>query len=214
VILAPGGNTGNNHSRLEPLATNNGAGAHESQISSDGRYVVFASLASDLVDGMLDDNAKFDVFLYDRASATTTLLSRATGQARSANGVSRNPTVSADGSTVTFISTAVNLVPGQSGAGAWQVFVWSRSDGQLRLASHANGSPASASNGNAGSGVDGFFRALPSADGTFVVYLSTATDIVPGQDDTNSDYDVFLWSLTTNTSVLSRPATEPRGPPS
>ena len=52
------------------------SGPHRPAISADARYVVFASTASNLVDG--DTNGKEDVFLYDRVTRTTTRISVAT----------------------------------------------------------------------------------------------------------------------------------------
>ncbi|MCB1440366.1 MAG: PD40 domain-containing protein [Nitratireductor sp.] len=45
-------------------------------LSADGRYVVYRSLATDLVTG--DANSKYDIFLYDRVNDTTTLISKDT----------------------------------------------------------------------------------------------------------------------------------------
>ncbi len=43
--------------------------------SPDGRFVAFASVATDLVVGVTDNNATRDVFLRDTVSGTTTLIS-------------------------------------------------------------------------------------------------------------------------------------------
>jgi VCBS repeat-containing protein len=100
-------------------------------ISSDGRYVVFASLASDLVPG--DTNAAYDIFVYDVWTHATTLVSRGLSGV-SANSDSLRPVISADGRYVAFDSTASNLVAGDNN-GIYDVFVV-----DLSLTSH----PASA----------------------------------------------------------------------
>jgi Tol biopolymer transport system component len=76
-------------------------------ISADGRYVVFVSDASNLADD--DKNHGSDVFLFDRRSETTTLVSRA-ADGSSENGASANAVISGDGRFVAFQSDAANLV--------------------------------------------------------------------------------------------------------
>jgi len=75
-------------------------------ISGDGRFVAFSSFDTDLV--AIDTNNRRDVFLRDRISRTTELLSvsSAGGQATQS---SFQPSVSADGSFVAFLSDANNL---------------------------------------------------------------------------------------------------------
>jgi archaellum component FlaF (FlaF/FlaG flagellin family) len=78
-------------------------------LSADGRYVAFASEASNLVPG--DTNGYVDVFVRDRAKGTTTRVSVASNGAQG-NGFSSAPSISADGRYVTFASYAPNLVAG------------------------------------------------------------------------------------------------------
>ena len=89
------------------------AGNGESQaarISGDGRWVTFASTASNL--DPADGDATRDVFVRDVQDAVTTLVSRAAGVAGvSGNGASDTPDISADGRYVTFSSTSSNLDP-------------------------------------------------------------------------------------------------------
>lgn len=76
------------------------------QLSSDGRYVVFTSAVSDIVAN--DTNGTDDVFLFDRLTETTTLVSRAMGGG-SGNQESTSGSIAADGTTVSFTSSAKNL---------------------------------------------------------------------------------------------------------
>jgi Tol biopolymer transport system component len=85
-------------------APNNGSFA--ASISGDGRYVVFASLATNLVPGT---PAGTNVFRRDRLSGTVEWLSRGA----SASSVSTSPDADADGRTVAFDSDA-SLVPNDS----------------------------------------------------------------------------------------------------
>lgn len=80
-------------------------------ISSDGRFVAFESLASNLVAG--DTNAAFDVFLKDLQTGAITRVSVDSAGAQ-AGGPSGGASISADGRFVSFQSAAANLVAGDT----------------------------------------------------------------------------------------------------
>lgn len=81
--------------------------SYESSISADGRYITFASYASNLVEG--DSGYHSDIFVHDRNSKTTTRISvSSTGE--EADGDSFAPSISGDGHYVVFLSKAYNLV--------------------------------------------------------------------------------------------------------
>ena len=89
-------------------------------ISADGRYVAFASDASDIIEN--DLNGVSDVFLRDTCTGapegctpSTTRVSVGPDGAE-ANGASTSPTISADGRFVAFDSEARNLVNDGSSA--------------------------------------------------------------------------------------------------
>jgi Tol biopolymer transport system component len=88
-------------------------------ISADGRYVSFTSFATNLVAG--DTNGVEDVFLHDRAAGTTQRVSVSSAGAQ-ANDFSTLAPVSADGSSVAFVSAASNLVR-KDRNGEWDIFV-------------------------------------------------------------------------------------------
>jgi hypothetical protein len=102
--------------------------SQNARLSRDGRWMVFASAATDLVAG--DTNGQVDVFLRDRTTGATT---RVTG----GDGPSGEPWISADGSTVAFSSTATDLVADDTGddGPAADVYVWNRPSGTTRRAS-------------------------------------------------------------------------------
>src|SRR5262245_55780030 len=84
-----------------------------SSVSDNGRYVVYLSKATNLVANQVDSNNTNDVFLFDRETGTTRLLSRQAGtSSTAANGVSWTPTISGDGNWVAFASEATNMVAG------------------------------------------------------------------------------------------------------
>jgi Tol biopolymer transport system component len=82
------------------------ASGYQSATSGDGRYVAFVSDATDLVRG--DDNRAPDIFLFDTKTRHTTLVSRSENGG-TANGASRHPAISLDGTVVSFQSDASDL---------------------------------------------------------------------------------------------------------
>jgi Tol biopolymer transport system component len=80
-------------------------------ISANGRFVAFSSIASDLVPG--DTNGEDDLFVHDGRTGTTTRASvdSTGGQADSG---SFDPSISGNGRSVAFRSSATNLVPGDT----------------------------------------------------------------------------------------------------
>ena len=87
----------------------------ETAISADGRYVAYASWATNLVpeDTRVPYWGARDVLVYDLGTQETTRVS-VDSAGNQANGCSRAPTISADGRYVAFESDASNLVPGDS----------------------------------------------------------------------------------------------------
>jgi Tol biopolymer transport system component len=78
-------------------------------LSADGRYIAFASIATTLTPA--DRNGDNDIYIHDRATGMTALVS-ATSKGEAANAGSRRPAVSADGRMVVFQSVASNLGSG------------------------------------------------------------------------------------------------------
>jgi uncharacterized repeat protein (TIGR01451 family) len=80
-------------------------------ITPDGRFVTFFSLATNLVPG--DTNNRRDIFVRDRQTGTVVRVSVSTGE--EGNSESQWPTISDDGLVVAFQSSASNLVEGANG---------------------------------------------------------------------------------------------------
>jgi hypothetical protein len=151
-------------------------------VSASGRFVVFRSLATNLVND--DNNGEGDVFVHDRETAMTTRVSVASdgGEADGQSSISR---ISADGRLIVFTSTATNLVEGDSNQTS-DVFVHDRETGMTtRVSVTSDGVQA-----DGGSG-----RPAVSADGRFVIFRSFATNLV--DDDTNDTSDVFVHDRAT-----------------
>jgi Tol biopolymer transport system component len=184
------------HSASSPNVAGNGS-ATLSDLSADGAVVVFATDANDLVAGGAIMGTH--LFAYDRASATTLLVSHAAASATtSANASAFEGRISADGRFVTFSSLATDLVTGfvPIPGGPYNVFVQDRLSGVTGLVSRQSGSTASSANGASMSG-------RPSADGRWIAFVSEASNLVPGQVDTNPGLsDVFLFDRLSGTTTL------------
>ena len=151
-------------------------------ISEDGRYVAFQSSANNLVAG--DSNAKSDIFVRDRETGTTERVSVSSAGVEG-NDNSSAPSISADGRYVAFYSGANNLVAGDAN-GYLDVFVRDRETNTTELVSVST------------AGVQGNSTSLIpsiSADGRYVAFYSSASNLVAG--DTNDYLDVFVRDLET-----------------
>jgi Tol biopolymer transport system component len=144
-------------------------------ISGDGHLVAFTSLASNLVPG--DINATSDVFVRDVIAGTTTLVSPGS------DGASYSPSISGDGRSVAFTSSASNLVPGDTN-GAPDVFARDLVAGTTTLVSQS-------STGEIGDARSD--SAAISADGTTIAFASLAGNLAAG--DSNNVRDVFVRIL-------------------
>jgi Tol biopolymer transport system component len=139
-------------------------------ISADGRWVAYASYASNLV---ADDlNGSSDIFLYDRSANETILVSHGLDGAP-ADGSSGSPIIAPNGSWIAFTSAATNLVPIEK---TWElaIYLYNRLDGTISLGSVTReGAPA---NG---------WSTSPSlsADGRFLAFESTATNLKAGVNE-------------------------------
>ena len=153
-------------------------GSFDPEISYNGRYVVFASAASNLVSA--DTNNTPDVFIHDMQTGTTNLVSsNASGVI--GNSASEWPDVSADGRYVVFDSVSTNLVSGMSGQ---QIYIKDLSTGAVRVLSVS-------SSGVAGNGAS--VAPKISCDAGTVAFSSQASNLVSG--DTNGYEDVFVDNL-------------------
>lgn len=81
-------------------------------ISADGRYVVFSSYANNL--SPYDNNSWDDVYIHDRQTGDTSLVSLPSYTAYSQGGWTQSPVVSAEGRYIAFLSQASDLVSGDT----------------------------------------------------------------------------------------------------
>jgi Tol biopolymer transport system component len=174
-------------------ATGGDASVAAPEMTPDGRFVAFSSHATTLVPG--DTNTDEDVFVHDRWTGETTRVSVGTGGVEAA-GHSSQPAISADGRYVAFESRAANLVPGDTN-GETDVFFHDRATGTTTRVSVASGHVQAL-------GGDSFGPSL-SADGRLVAFASSATNLVPG--DTNGETDVFVHDHGSGTTTRVSVAT-------
>lgn len=148
--------------------------------SADGRFIAFASDASNLA--FPDTNGVSDVFVHDRIGRRT-MLASVSLFLLPGDGGSFAPSMSADGRLVAFASEASNLVPGDTN-GLRDIFVRDLTAGVTWLASVSS----------AGAHADGPSDAPAiSGEGQLVAFVSSATNLVG--DDRDGVTDVFAREL-------------------
>jgi len=141
-------------------------------VSADGRRVVFASQASNLVSD--DTNGHVDIFVHDLTTQMTVRVSTASDgtQGDNMSGYSAAPSISADGRYVAFSSVATNLVPADTN-GEPDAFVKDMLTGITSRVSLTAG-------GAQGNDESGHFYLCISGDARFVAFESIATNLLPG----------------------------------
>lgn len=170
--------------------TTTGAGAEPTQahITPDGNTIVFDSGAVDLVPGQLD-GVGLDVFRFDVATETTSLVSHRSGLAAT-TAFGQLEAVSNDGRWTVFRSPTLLATGGVDGNGGSlnDLFLHDRVTNESVLVSHALGQPNRSGNGPLS------FTAL-SGDGRFVIFTSAATDLVA--DPAAATPAIFRFDRTT-----------------
>jgi Tol biopolymer transport system component len=176
-------------------------------ISANGRHVVFASFATDLVAN--DANgATEDVFRVDRdpdgngifdEGNDVTIVVSVDSNGNAGNGNSDFPSISADGNRIVFASLASNLSPLDTNG--WEdIYVRDVAAGKTTLVSELNGTC-----GNAESWVPSI-----SGDGNVVAFYTWASNLIPDfsdiaalivrrvDDDANGYFDLYLGDAHTD----------------
>jgi Tol biopolymer transport system component len=158
-------------------------------ISRDGRFVVFASPASNLVPG--DTNFRNDIFVVELATGAIERVSVSSLGAQ-ANDDSYLPRISADGRYVAFTSYAQNLDPIDAYHGFPEdIFVRDRVTNTTRLVS----------TNSAGVQGNGFSEDCDiSGDGRYVAFESAATNLAPLS--TFQGQNVYRKDLITGATIL------------
>lgn len=168
----------------------------EPDISADGRYVSFHSIASDLVPG--DTNGDSDVFVRDMVLGRTERVS-VTSSNEQANGYWSH--ISADGRYVVFAADAANLRGTPNSRR--DIYRRDRSTGRTVMISVAS----DGTHQNA----DATFADL-SPDGRYVIFWSRASNLVPGvtgvYDDVINALDTYHGHMFVHDTVTRRTTAE------
>ena len=161
------------------------------KITGDGRFVAFASDASNLT--ARDTNNTADIFVFDRSKV---VMKRASLDGAGMQTLTDNaePTLSSNGRFVAF-SGVDSTTPG----GVRQIFLRDCLLGTTTLVTTVAGG-VTEGDGDSGS-------PTLSANGRFLAFQSVATDLVPG--DTNGFRDIFVFDRTTG--VLARVTVDAAG---
>jgi Tol biopolymer transport system component len=183
---------------VQPPPAGGGGDSSAPLISPDGRFVLFASTASNLA---LTTNgtpmaARFpailNVFLRDRTNATTTLVS-ANLSGCGGNGDSLPAGLSADGRYALFVSSASDLVPDDTN-NATDVFVRDLVNASTTCVSvNTNGVAAGGSSRSP----------AMTPDARYVAFVSLANDLVPGH--INNISDIYVRDLQAGVTTLASP---------
>lgn len=152
------------------LACDNGAQANgysvPAGISADGRYALFTSTATNLLPGGVTG---WHLYLRDLRRCTTALVDATVAGAPSQTGVSGEAYLSANGRYAAFGSSATDLVPGAS-SGLGHVYLRDLRENVTELVSVTH-------DGGAANGTS--WTAGVSASGRHVLFVSTATNLLP-----------------------------------
>ena len=168
------------HRHGEPSRTADGgsqaAGAPGSlaeAISAGGEYVLYTSWAGDLAAGVVPAPYSCDVYLWSRATGSSTLVSRLASNPLQAAGKSRAIALTPDGAFALFESEATGLVAGIADDNEDRdVFLYSRASGQVSLVSVAASGAAAGNRGSTAAAV--------RPDGSEVLFTSSAWDLAGG----------------------------------
>ena len=150
-------------------------------MSSDGRFVAFPTVAPDLIAG--DAAGHDDIYLRDRTLGTTKRISV------SATGVpgdddSRSVRLSDDGKFAALGSLANNLVPEDDNTFTSDVFLRNLGTGEMTLVNRTAAGTQSVNN---------VLQDI-SSDGRYVVWSTTSTNLIPGDPNTAPNLsDIFVY---------------------
>ncbi len=165
-------------------------------MTPDGRFVLFSSTAANLATNVngapLSQTfpAKLNVFLRDRTSGATTLISGNQSQLNGGNGDSLPSDISTNGQFVAFESSASDLVPNDTNNVA-DIFLRDAVSNTTALISVA--ADGSTANGASRS-------AVITPDGRYIAFVSAASNLVSG--DINNIADIFVRDTWSNTTTL------------
>ena len=161
------------------------ADSEVSGLSSDGRYVLFSSAATNFPGTRAPGPNSVDLFLKDMQSGALVQVNIAGAGERVGPVIEpgpgfASPGLSANGRFVVFASTASNV--GVDTNGLQDTFLWDRNTAAIvRISVPESGAESAGGRSRAG---------VVSNDGRYIAFESAAHNLVPG--DTNFESDIFL----------------------
>lgn len=168
-------------------------------MTPDGRYVLFASRAENLVLSntnrpfLAQTPQKLNVFLRDRTNGTTALVSVNFSGADPGNGDSIPTALSTNGQFALFESTSSDIVPGDTN-GATDIFL-------RDLVNRTNRLVSASTNGGFGNGTS--WESVMTPDGRYVAFASAANNLV--LNDRNGNQDIFVRDTQAGVTTLASP---------
>ncbi|RKT19566.1 WD40 repeat protein [Streptomyces sp. 1114.5] len=189
---------------LDGAAPNNQSQSHG--VSADGRYALFTSWATNLVEQPAKSGR--DAYVRDLRTGRTERVNLA-DDGSALNGFTDYVAINADGRYVAFESDADNVLPGMQVQGRTEVYLRDRRTGRTELVS----------GGLTSADTDRFHASYApsiSADGRYVAFVSSRTDLVPalpggvgdGADAPSLtrpytwDYNIYVLDRRTGTTRL------------
>lgn len=171
--------------------------SHVPSMTADGRYVAFASAATNLVDSPDLNDVADDVYVADMTDMTIEKVMSGTAGSPSAIVSSSSPAISDDGRFVAYSSTAsTGTADGHKAAPAMtNIYLFDRQTRATRSVSvSASGAPPDGSS----------FSPAISSDGRVVAFVSLATNLA-GRQDRNRVPDIYVRDTVARvTELISR----------
>jgi len=160
--------------------------------SETGRYIIYESSATNLIDGSTIPSTYYQLYLRDTLAHTTTLISQ-DNSGSSANATVQGLGVSEDGRFVLFQTSATNLFPGAPTG--YNLYRLDRSTNSIKLLNrNTNGTAVAANSTNPP--VGGM-----SCDGSIVTFQFPA-NLISGTSPTNH-VDIYLLDLRSDDKLVN-----------
>ncbi len=157
-------------------------------ISGDGRIVSFLSTASNL-DSFVHRGVD-ELFAHDMVTHQTVLAGKLPGTEQPVGEISCPPALSIDGRYLAFCSLFDQIVPGDDNRRS-DIFRLDRITGEMiGISLNPSGIPGNNSS----------YQPSISADGRYIAFESSASDLVNG--DGNEKYDIFIRDVETGKTEL------------
>lgn len=162
--------------------------SYDATISGNGQFVVFTSDAPNM-SSIAKGRSLSNIFIRNIMAGTTDMLSVDPAQKTGGNGVKAS--ISFDGSRVSFCSPSNTLVANDMN-NLWDIFLWEKGKNGLRRISLTQDGKERNQGDESGSRQ---VASTLSGNGRYVVYSTTATNMVPG--DQAKYQDVFVLDIET-----------------